>query len=88
MFAAIYAATRPQCSGLFKHLQLTPFIAKGYSGAREESLIYFYLLYGMYQVEAVIPIERIIHVGLIGLIFSETRNCSQIIIYLVVVDKL
>ena len=43
---------------MLKHLQPTPFTAKGNCKAREESAHLF--LFIIYQMEAVIPIEHVI----------------------------
>ena len=50
---------------MLKHLQWTPFTAKSYCRAREESVHLF--LFIIYRMEAVIPIERVI------VIFSGRR---------------
>ena len=43
---------------MLKHMQRTTFTAKGYGRAREESVHLF--LFSIYQMEAVIPIQRVI----------------------------
>ena len=72
---------------MLKHLQRTPFTAKGYCRARQESIYLF--LFIIYQMEAVIPIERDIFSGRRVFAFKIIITVIQYrYIYCVFVDQL
>ena len=76
--------------GMLKQLQRTPFTAKGYCRAREESVNLF--LFIIYRMEAVIPIERVIVIFSRRRVFAVkiiiTLSYNTAIIYCVFVDQL
>ena len=74
---------------MLKHLQRTPFTAKGNCRAREESVHLF--LFIIYQMEAIIPIERVIDIFSGRRVFAVkiiiTLSYNTAILYCVLVDQ-